>query len=71
MKFLERHTCWKSGLQRLRNAFPRKGPVPHQNDAEVAENQHYSRKPEQHNLFDVHGAADHSGRYFLLMQAQK
>jgi alpha-beta hydrolase superfamily lysophospholipase len=45
--------------------------VPHQNDTEVAENQHYGRKPEQHNLFDVHGAADHSGRYFLLMQVRK
>ena len=50
MKFLERHTCRKSGLQRLRNAFLGKGPVPRQNDAEAAQNQRYGRKPEQHNL---------------------
>jgi hypothetical protein len=32
-------------LQRLRNAFLRKGPVPRQNDAEAAQNQCHGRKP--------------------------
>jgi hypothetical protein len=45
--------------------------MPRQNDAEAAENQHHGRKPEQHDLFNVHRAAHHSGRYFLLMHAQK
>ena len=44
-KFLERHAFRKSGLQRLRNAFLRKVPVPRQNDAEAAQNQRHGRKP--------------------------
>jgi hypothetical protein len=65
MKFLEFHRRGKGGLQRLRNAFLREGPIPRKNNGNNAAKQHHTGKPEQHDLLDVHRAAHHFRLCFL------
>ena len=58
-------------MERLRDAFLREGPMPHNNGGDHADDQHQRGKSDQHNLFDVHGAAHHPGLCFLFTQARK